>query len=158
MYRTGRDSFEIIEASEGIEQGDSAGPALFAAGLRDPLNRLRAELATLLRARGLGSQARYPTDDDGYVFAYLDDTFIGVPPELAGQALELAERIFSEEGYTLNVGKCGCWSPQTPVDSLPPSCTHGSLWRVDGLVVAGSPVYSADSPDSPLVTEPSRVR
>ena len=153
MYRTGRDSFEVIEASEGIEQGDSAGPALFAAGVRDPLDRLRAELAAALRARGLGTQARAPTDDAGFVFAYLDDTFIGVPPELAGQALELAARIFSEEGYTLNVGKCGCWSPQTPVGSLPASCTQGTMWRAEGLVVAGIPVYSADRPDSPLVTE-----
>ena len=81
------------------------------------------------------------------MFAYLDDTFIGVPPELAGQALELAARIFSEEGYTLNVGKCGCWSPQTPVGSLPASCTQGTMWRAEGLVVAGIPVYSADRPE-----------
>ena len=27
------------------------------------------------------------------------------------------------------------------------------MWRADGLVVAGIPVFSADGPDSPLVTE-----
>lgn len=117
------------------------------------LERLRSELADLLRRRGFGVQAPITSDDAGYVFAYLDDTFIGVPPELAGQALDLAARVFFGAGYSLNMGKCGCWSPQTPAQSLPASCTHGQMWRADGLLVAGIPVYKTDRPDSPLVTE-----
>ena len=53
FYRTGRDSFDIITAVEGVEQGGAAGPALFAAGLRDPLVRLRTELASLSRSVAL---------------------------------------------------------------------------------------------------------
>mgnify|MGYP004121200679 CR=1 FL=1 len=37
--------------------------------------------------------------------------------------------------------------------SLPASCTQGQMWRADGLLVAGFPLYAADSPDAPLVTE-----
>ena len=159
LYRTGRDSYDIITATEGIEQGDAAGPALFAAGLRDPLVRLRTELASLLRARGFGSQASPPSDDEAYVFSYLDDTLLGVPAAVAEQALDLAERIFTEEGYTLNRGKSGCWSPQTPPDSLPaswqlpPTPESEPLWKGNGLFVAGIPVYNKAAPDCPLVIE-----
>ena len=41
LYRTGQNEHAIITALEGIEQGDAAGPALFACGLKTPLDELR---------------------------------------------------------------------------------------------------------------------
>ena len=37
FYRTSKTSHTIVTAREGIEQGDAAGPALFACGLKAPL-------------------------------------------------------------------------------------------------------------------------
>ena len=55
VYKTSRDSHRILEAADGIEQGDVAGPALFAAGLKTPLNRLRAAVhRAVLTTQGLG--------------------------------------------------------------------------------------------------------
>ena len=45
------------------------------------------------------------TDDAAFVFAYLDDTLLGVPAPVAEEALNLVERIFTEEGYSLNRAK-----------------------------------------------------
>ena len=93
------------------------------------------------------------------MFSYLDDTLLSVPPSLAAEALDLAERIFSEEGYTLNRGKSGCWSPQTPPDSLPaswqarPSPSSESMWKSAGLLVAGIPVYNKGAAAATLVIE-----
>ena len=41
FFRTGQNEHCIISAVEGIEQGDAAGPALFACGLKSPLDELR---------------------------------------------------------------------------------------------------------------------
>ena len=38
----------MLHAVEGVEQGDVAGPALFAAGLVEPLSELRAALPRLV--------------------------------------------------------------------------------------------------------------
>ena len=38
----------MLHAVEGVEQGDAAGPALFAAGLVEPLSELRAALQRLV--------------------------------------------------------------------------------------------------------------
>ena len=50
FYRTGQSEHCIISAAEGIEQGDAAGPALFACGLKIPLDELRVELRRLIIA------------------------------------------------------------------------------------------------------------
>ena len=51
MYRTGQNEHAIITSLEGIEQGDAAGPALFACGLKAPLDELRTEVRRLIAAR-----------------------------------------------------------------------------------------------------------
>ena len=48
IYRTSKDSYTVIQAVEGVEQGDAAGPALFAAGLRAPLDVLRSSLQAVV--------------------------------------------------------------------------------------------------------------
>ena len=52
-------------ATDGVEQGDVAGPALFACGLKPFLERLRARL----------DQAAHAHGDVAFTLAYLDDLF-----------------------------------------------------------------------------------
>ena len=101
FYRTSRTSHTIVSASEGIEQGDAAGPALFACGLKTPLDELRDELGSLLTQE----QTRREVTGCVSVFAYLDDTTVGVPAELAGPALPLAVATLARAGHTVQPGK-----------------------------------------------------
>ena len=82
LYRLGRNDHTIITASEGIEQDDAAGPALFACGLKRPLDELRSALQRLVREGDgyeadceiEGQEGEADTPDATAVFAYLDDT------------------------------------------------------------------------------------
>ena len=152
FYRTSRTSHTIVNAAEGIEQGDAAGPALFACGLKKPLDELRARLQNLLSeererramARNDSREAtpENETDVEGCVavFAYLDDTIIGVPPELAGAALTTAVEAFASAGHTVHPGKSACWSHGTARESVPVQCQN--IWRAEGLKVGGIPVFN----------------
>ena len=97
FYRTGRNEHTIITAREGIEQGDPAGPALFACGLKAPLDELRSRLesmAAAVRNHDAGFEGDSKNDvrscspsafsrniaASTATFAYLDDTVIAVPP------------------------------------------------------------------------------
>ena len=73
------------------------------------------------------------------VFAYLDDTIMGVPPEIAGEALAAAIDIFRRAGHTVHPGKSACWSLQTCPSALPDSCQR--IWHEHGLLVGGVPVF-----------------
>ena len=142
-----------MRASEGIEQGDAAGPALFACGLRQPLDELRGELQDVLsqqRERRAMSRNDNPTEASEEnaeisgcvsVFAYLDDTIVGVPAELAGTALPLAVETFARAGHIVHPGKSACWSHATARESLPVQCQN--IWRAEGLKVGGIPVFDA---------------
>ena len=48
FYRTSKTLHTIVTASEGFEQGDAADPALFACGLKKPLNELLVKLQNFL--------------------------------------------------------------------------------------------------------------
>ena len=162
FYRTSRTSHTIVNAAEGIEQGDAAGPALFACGLKKPLDELRARLQNLLSeererramARNDSREAtsENETDVEGCVavFAYLDDTIIGVPPELAGAALTTAVEAFASAGHTVHPGKSACWSHSAEHGTLPECCQR--IWQGDGLKVGGIPVFNA-SHDPVLVRQ-----
>ena len=63
FFRTGQDEHAIISAREGIEQGDAAGPALFACGLKTPLDELRVEVRRLIAAH-LNDNQGYEPDCD----------------------------------------------------------------------------------------------
>ena len=156
MYRTGPNEHAIITALEGIEQGDAAGPALFACGLKTPLDELRIEVRRLIAAHIRGNQDSEAnrasaegnssvagrTDDASEncaVFAYLDDTIVGVPPEIAEAALSAAIDIFARAGHTVHPGKSGCWSLGTQPHELPASCQR--IWHEHGLLKGGMPVY-----------------
>ena len=73
------------------------------------------------------------------VFSYLDDTIVGVPPEIAEAALNAAIDIFARAGHTVHPGKSGCWSLGTQPHELPASCQR--IWHEHGLLVGGIPVY-----------------
>ena len=68
-------------AADGIEQGDPAGPAQFACGIKELLDAMDLRLQVAAQARGL------PVP---YLFAYLDDTIIGVEPQLLAEAFDIA--------------------------------------------------------------------
>ena len=63
FYRTGLNEHAIISAVEGIEQGDPAGPALFACGLKAPLDELRERLQALI-ANDRENEAGYDGDSE----------------------------------------------------------------------------------------------
>ena len=167
FYRTGQNEHTIIVAQEGIEQGDPAGPALFACGLKAPLDELRGALHRLI-ADARNDQVGYDADsendnhspasgvpgadatDASAVFAYLDDTIVAVPPEFAEAALNAAIEIFARHGHTVHPGKSACWSLSTASNVLPPSCQR--IWSVNGLLVGGIPVYN-ESEDPILARE-----
>ena len=73
------------------------------------------------------------------VFAYLNDTIMAVPPEIAGAALEAAIEIFDRAGHAVHPGKSACWSLGTACDVLPAGCQR--IWHEYGLLVGGIPVY-----------------
>ena len=136
FYRTNLNEHAIISALEGIEQGDPAGPALFACGLKAPLDELRERLQTLI-ASDRENAAGYDGDSENdfrschsidraraaadipAVYAYLDDTIVAVPPRLADEALALAIDVFARHGHTVHPGKSACWSLGTAEESLP---------------------------------------
>ena len=75
------------------------------------------------------------------VFAYLDDTIIGVPQELAAEALPLAVETFARAGHTVHPRKSACWSHSADLRTLPESCQD--IWKANGLKVGGIPVFNA---------------
>ena len=141
FYRTSKSSHTIIHASEGIEQGDAAGPALFACGLKKPLDELREKLQSALSEE----QERRAGEIEGCVsvFAYLDDTIVGVPVELADSALRMAVETFARAGHTVHPGKSACWSHSTMRADVPEACQR--IWHEDGLKVGGIPVFNASN-------------
>ena len=106
-------------------------PALFACGLRRPLEELREELRRLVALdRGANSEFADDSDcgseggaldnaEDSAVFAYLDDTILAVPPQLVEAALNAAIEIFARAGHVVHPGKSGCWSLETSQEALP---------------------------------------
>ena len=88
----------MLHAVEGVEQGDAAGPALFAAGLVEPLSELRSALLRLVDDEQPELAGGNPATRAVAVLAYLDDTLIGVPPRFAQAAFELATDILEEQG------------------------------------------------------------
>ena len=152
FYRASRNSHSIVRASEGIEQGDAAGPDLFACGLKAPLDELRDQLEGvlsqerdrrgMLRNDSLAATSEEVAAIDGCVavFAYLDDTIVGVPAELAAVALPLAEQTFARAGHTVHPRKSACWSHSAVRDSLPECCQR--IWKEHGLKVGGIPVFN----------------
>ena len=131
FYRTSNSSHTIIQAVEGIEQGDAAGPALFACGLKKPLDDLRAKLETALSEARAGHEGNAGSGDCVAVFAYLDDTIVSVPADLADRALNIAVETIAAAGHTVNPGKSACWSHSSERSSLPSVCQE--IWSENGL-------------------------
>ena len=75
------------------------------------------------------------------MFAYLDDTIIVVPQELAAEAIPLAVETFARAGHTVHPRKSACWSHSADLHTLPESCQD--IWKANGLKVGGIPVFNA---------------
>ena len=132
--------------------------------MKSPLDELRDELHRLVAAHQNDIRG-YAGDNESLenglnesdlcnenlhaasVFAYLDDTIMAVPPEIAGAALDAAIEIFGRAGHTVHPGKSACWSLETPRHALPASCQR--IWHEHGLLVGGVPVY--DESKEPLL-------
>jgi hypothetical protein len=116
---------EWIEAHEGADQGDPAGPVIFCSAFAAVLRALRESLAGL---------AAVPL----FVGAYMDDLCLVVPPECVGQALELAASECAKAHLTLSESKSQAWSAG---GRLPEA--HGLRAElVDGTVVVARPCPS----------------
>ena len=115
---------------------------MFACGLKQPLDELREKLQNdLQRLQHSRSDSDAVSDDCIAVFAYLDDTIVGVPAALAERALQLAVATFAASGHTGHPGKSACWSHSVDPDSLPAVCQR--IWKQHGLKVGGIPVFNA---------------
>ena len=129
-YRVSDSECSKLLARDGIEQGDPAGPAQFACGLKELLDAMDLRLQVAAQARGLPPP---------FLFAYLDDTVIGVEPELLAEAFDIAAAETVAVGHALRPSESSLWSPTSP-------CPAGfeNIWRPAGLLVAGVPVGTPD--------------
>ena len=138
-------SFATLSASDGIEQGDPAGPVLFACGIKNVLHNLKWALSVL--AGG----------DPVFVFNYLDDTIVGVPPHIASSVVAQAEFFLGSAGHTVNESKTKVWAPS---GVPPPGFAHSPLWQPGGIKVTGVPIGSTDfvvSVATDVVTRTERI-
>lgn len=95
-------------ATRGVDQGCPLAPAVFAAGLREPLARLNAQLQAF--------------DARCQVYAYLDDVVLIVPAARAGDAYTVAAHEFAGLGVELNDSKTQVWlTGPAARDALPPA-------------------------------------
>jgi len=116
-------STAFVDASEGIDQGDPAGPALCCASMAPALRELQAALRAL--------------HEDAFVGAFMDDVVLVVPPEHAARAAELAKAAFGARGHAFAADKCRAYSPTAASAAAPPPPFVPSPL---GLVIAGVPV------------------
>ena len=93
--------------------------------------------------RTAGSEGSEELDGCVAVFAYLDDTIVGVPAQLADSALRLAVDVFANAGHTVHPGKSACWSLSAERHRVPAACQR--IWRDEGLKVGGIPVFNASN-------------
>ena len=130
-------------ADEGVEQGDSLAPALFAYGLRPALLRAQAVLDEQCHALGI------PTVT---LLAYLDDIVILAPRSIAETAYDVVqEALRSECGLELSPTKTQVWTPR----QVQPPGALAQYWRPDGVVVLGGP-QDAPSLSAALVADAVR--
>lgn len=82
-----------LNSSTGVQQGDPAGPVLFALALSTVLNRLRTE---------------FP--NDVFDIWYADDGYIVGKRELVECAFNILIEPLKAIGLQINFGKCALWS------------------------------------------------
>jgi len=109
-----------IQATSGVDQGCPLSPALFAIGLADPLERIRARLSNL--------------DGTCKVFSYLDDVMVVAPSSCAEQAMQVVCEELQGAGLVVNAGKTAAWT-RDPQTQLPPALER---LRVDRCRVLGA--------------------
>jgi len=86
---------EAPPADQGVDQGGPLAPAFLAVTIREPLERLEAQLRELAEAEGYLPEA---AADAVRVRAYLDDVLVRVPDTLAARVPEVAQAALAEVG------------------------------------------------------------
>ena len=123
----------VITQGEGVEQGDSLAPALYALGQHHALEVAAAQLLP-----------------DEVLAAYLDDVYIICQPDRARPAFDIVSRaIEGHAGVAANSGKTRVFTraggPAPPgVETLGPDVWRGGDSPECGLVALGAPIGSAD--------------
>ena len=134
----GGDGGELLDADEGVDQGDPLAPAFLALTLRDPLARLEARLREAAEADGLTPAA---AADAVRVRAYLDDVLVRVPEGIAGRVLQEAADALAGVGAALDPAKTQVWRAE---GGCPGGADLDAYWTPLGLVLLGAPLGDED--------------
>jgi len=121
---------KLVKQFVGLDQGCPLSPALYALATRDILLRAEAKTST--------------QDDETRVLAYLDDTYMCLPPQLAPLGIEALTNNMKDVGLSVNQAKTKIWGPTCTPTSIPPDLPnhlHGLV--VKTLVAVGTPVLYA---------------
>ena len=131
----------FIDAVEGWDQGDPFAPVGFSHGIRTPIRQAREAIARTVTAMtgdvAQGSAVR--------VWAYLDDLFLLVPPNMVGRALDILFDYVRPTGYETNTSKLEAWCPSGRPAPGHTDARLRNAWRDDGLLVLGGPVGELDA-------------
>ena len=120
----------LIEAEDGVEQGDPAAPAMFCVSFAGALAQMRARIELLEQVAGA----------QVFVGAYIDDVVLIVPSDAACEALAIASEEAEGAHQSVHPGKSKACSVQGgKVDGLP--CE----WAERGMSIAGVPIPCAGS-------------
>jgi len=131
----GRPARLWIDACEGADQGDPAGPVVFCASFARALRRIRARLSAL-------------PGEAPFAGAYMDDLALVVPPQHVGFPLKEVAAALAEVGLALSGAKSRAWSacgalpPAEGLSAVHEGETLSVLPAPDGFSVAGVPVGS----------------
>ena len=118
-----------ISYAAGVDQGDPFAMALYCFGEKPRLAELRGRLLAQVRP-----------GDTAFVWAFADDTYVGVPPYLAADVFQTATEAFLPSGGELRHDKTQVWSRT----GVRPEAVPAAWWCPDGLQVLGSPQASVD--------------
>ncbi len=130
-FRGADGSVHSLPADEGVEQGDSFAPALFAYGLHPALAHAQLILDEQCVTQGI------PTVS---ILAYLDDIVILAPPEVAELAMLTVRNALRDIcGLELTNHKTQVWTPR----QVRPPGSLSQHWCPDGIVVLGGPLEAA---------------
>ena len=83
----------------GIVQGNTLATILYPCGLQSTLEKLADRLRTRLTEGGHEA-------DEGTITAFMDDTNLTCPADIAGQLAQDCVDVFAEDNLPLNLGKC----------------------------------------------------
>ena len=115
-----------------MDQGAPLSPAIFAAGVRQTLDTIHADLNNAATSLNIST-------NNVHVIAYLDDVMIGVPPPMAHLVVDIAERHLNAVGLQLNTTKTKVWAATAPPNETLAMLMEQDMWCPDGFKILGTP-------------------